>query len=117
MPICHGLFVAALMLAVIVQHCSPAPAALLHLATACDIGDSFTGTGQQHDGRAPGMLYPMLLQQEKELFPALPRNLLIFFLVLSFAIPLAKYIFRLIKVQVQELLAAAANEEEEELLE
>jgi hypothetical protein len=36
---------------------------------------------------------------------------------LSFVIPFAKYIYRRIKVQVQELLAAAANEDEEELLE
>ena len=63
------------------------------------------------------MLYPMLLQQEKELFPALPRNLLIFFLVLSFLIPIIKYAYRLIKAQVEQLLAAAAEGEEDELVE
>jgi hypothetical protein len=58
--------------------------------------------------------YPMLLQQERELFPALPRNLLILFLVLSFLIPIVKYVFRLLKAQV-ELFLAAANQDEEDL--
>lgn len=73
---------------------------------------------RDNDGvAAHGMLYPMLLQQEKELFPALPRNLLIFFLVLSFLIPIIKYAYRLIKAQVEQLLAAAAEGEEDELVE
>ena len=60
-----------------------------------------------------GMRYPMLLQQENEIFPALPRNLLIVFLVLSFMIPISKYVFRLIKAQVQLFLAAANQDEED----
>ena len=95
--------VSALLLAVLVY----APHGNQDLAAPRAIGD----------GNGAGMLYPMLLQQEKDLFPALPRNLLIFFLVLSIVIPFAKYIYRRIKVQVQELLAAAANEDEEERLE
>jgi hypothetical protein len=60
------------------------------------------------------MGFPMLLQQEKEIFPPLPRNLLILFLVLSFMIPVTKYLFRLLKAQV-ELFLAAANQDEEDL--
>ena len=96
--------VSALLLAVLVY----APHGNQDLAAPRAIGD----------GNGAGMLYPMLLQQEKDLFPALPRNLLIFFLVLSFAIPVAKYVFRLIRAQVEELLAAANQDgEEEELME
>jgi hypothetical protein len=56
----------------------------------------------------------MLLQQGREIFPALPRNLLILFIVLSFLIPIVKYVFRLLKAQV-ELFLAAANQDEEDL--
>jgi hypothetical protein len=79
-----------------------------HTATA--------GSGAlQYDG---GMLLPLLLQQEGEIFETLPRNLLILFLTLSFMIPILKYVFRLLKAQF-DLFMAAANQdaEDEEMIE
>jgi hypothetical protein len=69
----------------------------------------------QYDG---GMLLPLLLQQEGEIFETLPRNLLILFLTLSFMIPILKYVFRLLKAQF-DLFMAAANQDadEEEMME
>jgi hypothetical protein len=91
-------------------HGSPGSPALL--TAPRDIGE------RDGDGvAAPGMLSPMLLQQERELVPALPRNLLIFFLVLSFFVLIFKYVYRLIKAQVEQLLAAANQDEEAELME
>ena len=63
---------------------------------------------------ARSMVYNLLLQQEREIFPSLPRNLLILFLVLSFLVPIVKYVFRRLKAQVEELLAAS-NQDEEDL--
>jgi hypothetical protein len=56
----------------------------------------------------------LLLQQSSDIFPALPRNLLIVFLLLSFLIPILRYVFRLLKAQVQ-LFLAAANQDDEDL--
>jgi hypothetical protein len=69
----------------------------------------------QYEG---GMLLPLLLQQEGEVFAALPRNLLILFITLSFMIPILKYVFRLLKAQFDLFMAAAAQDaDDEEMLE
>jgi hypothetical protein len=78
--------------------------------------DAAAGSGAlQYDG---GMLLPLLLQQEGEIFETLPRNLLILFLTLSFMIPILKYVFRLLKAQF-DLFMAAANQDadDEEMME
>jgi hypothetical protein len=68
----------------------------------------------QCEGHAHDMMFPMLLQQDKDILPPLPTNLLIVFLTLSFVIPLIKYIFRLLKAQFDLFMAAANQDQDDE---
>ena len=104
-----GRPVAFVLLACIVQHSSPV--ALAEHVAHGDLG------APQVVGHDSAMLFQMVLQQDGQVFDALPRNLLIIFLVLSFMIPIMKYIYRLVRVQVQLFLEAANQDEEEELIE
>ncbi len=99
--------VVGLLLAVLaVQSC---PCARADRAAAAGSG------ALQYEG---GMLLPLLLQQDGEIFDALPRNLLILFLTLSFMIPILKYVFRLLKAQFELFMAAAAQDaDDEEMME
>jgi hypothetical protein len=68
------------------------------------------------EGHALDMPSGMLLQQGG--IDPLPLNLLIFFIAISFMIPILKYIFRLLKAQFVLFMAAANQDQDddEELL-
>ncbi len=60
------------------------------------------------------MVHSSLLQQQRDIFPAVPTNSLLLFLVLSFVVPVIKFVLRRIRAQIEELLAAA-NQDDEDL--
>ena len=103
------LFTAMLLLWIMVQGARPCCALADHAAAA----HAHNGAPQCED-HAPDMMFHMLLQQDKDILPPLPTNLLIVFLTLSFAIPLLKYVFRLLKAQFDLFMAAANQDQDDE---
>ncbi len=67
---------------------------------------------QPFEGHALDTPFAMLLQQGG--IDPLPLNLLIFFISISFMIPILKYIFRLLKAQFVLFMAAANQDQDDE---